>query len=211
MPAETLSRSRFESDESFTTAQELGLDFSKEPFGLEEFRMGMDMELVHGRCDLVTDVTHSDPVLTGKLVLAHLRKRPDYYTRLAEAKNGCPSWLELGATDAWAIRVVLDMHEGPRMVPFSQEEEDCHKRMEHTIEDAERAASVLGVDFSQEGFEPEDLRLAMTVELEHGCCHPETNITNCDPVLTAKLAIAHLRERADFYEHLVEVEGNLPR
>ena len=39
----------------------------------------MDLELVHGTCDLVTDVTHNDPVLTG-VVLAHLRKQSDFYT-----------------------------------------------------------------------------------------------------------------------------------
>jgi hypothetical protein len=78
-------RTRFESDEAFTTAQELGLDFHDLAFDLEEFRLGMDMELVAGELDPMTDVTHDDPVETAKLVLAHLRKRPDFYTRLVEA------------------------------------------------------------------------------------------------------------------------------
>lgn len=78
-------RTRFGSDEAFTTAQELGIAFGDAPFDLEEFRKGMDIELVHGRVDESTDVTHDDPVVTGKLVLVHLRKRPDYYTRLIEA------------------------------------------------------------------------------------------------------------------------------
>jgi hypothetical protein len=78
-------RRRFESDEAFTTAQELGIDFGVEAFDLEEFRKGMDLELVHGGCDPTTDVTQDDPVQTAKLVLVHLRKRPDYYTRLIEA------------------------------------------------------------------------------------------------------------------------------
>ena len=203
-------RTRFETDESFTTAQELGLDFNKEPFGLEEFRLGMDMELVHGACDMVTDVTHNDPLLTAKLVLAHLRKRPDYYTRLAEAKTGCPSWLEGIALEDWTFQLALEQ-EAERTVPMSKAEEDCRKQFEYTAREADAAAAILGVDFSLEEFEVEDLRTAMTIELEHGCCHPETNITNCDPVLTAKLALAHLRERADFYRHLVEVEGILPR
>jgi len=86
MPAmSVVHRTRFESDEAFTTAQELGVDFSREPFDLEEFRRGMDMELVHGDLDSQTDVTHGDPVETAKLVLCHLRKRPHFYTRLAEA------------------------------------------------------------------------------------------------------------------------------
>jgi len=77
-------RTRFETDEAFTAAQELGIDFSKEPFDLEELRMGMDVELEHGRRDPATDVTEDDPVMTAKIALAHLREMPDYYERLAE-------------------------------------------------------------------------------------------------------------------------------
>ena len=66
-------RTRFETDEAFTAAQELGIDFSKEPFDLEELRMGMDVELEHCRRDPATDVTEDDPVMTAKIALAHLR------------------------------------------------------------------------------------------------------------------------------------------
>lgn len=212
MPAavSTHGRTRFETDEAFTTAQELGLDFNRELFGLEEFRLGMDMELVHGSCDLVTDVTHNDPTMTAKLVLAHVRKRPDYYTRLAEARTGCPSWLEGIELGEWSFRLALEQ-EAERAAPLTKAEEDCRKLFEYTTREADAAAAILGLDFSLEEFDVEDLRTAMTIELEHGCCHPETNITNCDPVLTAKLALANLRERGDFYRHLVEVEGDLPR
>lgn len=207
MPAAVFPRVRFETDEAFTTAQELGLDFSREPFGLEEFRKGMDMELVHGSCDLVTDVTHNDPVLTAKLVLAHLRKRPDYYTRLAEYEESCRPGFG-GEGGGWSFDLALDAGRG---VPLTEQETKCRADHEFDLYDAEDAAAELGVDFSLEEFEAEDLRGAMNVELEHGCCHLETNITFCDPILTAKLALAHLRERRDFYEHLIEVEGVLPR
>ena len=60
------------------------------PFDLEQFRMGLDVELEHGRRDPATNVTDDDPIMTGKIALAHLRELPDYYTRLAEmeAKAG---------------------------------------------------------------------------------------------------------------------------
>lgn len=45
--------------------------------------MGLDVELEHGTKDPGTDVTGDDPVMTGKIALAHLRELPDYYTRLA--------------------------------------------------------------------------------------------------------------------------------
>jgi hypothetical protein len=44
--------------------------------------MGMDVELEHGLHDPATNVTDSDPVVTGKIALAHLNEFPDYYTRL---------------------------------------------------------------------------------------------------------------------------------
>ncbi|HET7237066.1 MAG TPA: DUF5661 family protein [Actinomycetota bacterium] len=78
------TRTRFETDEAFSAAQVLGLDFTKEPFDLEELRRGMDVELEHGRRDPATDVTEDDPVMTAKIALAHLREMPDYYERLEE-------------------------------------------------------------------------------------------------------------------------------
>jgi hypothetical protein len=52
--------------------------------------MGLDVELEHGRRDPATNVSDDDPIVTGKIALAHLREMPDYYTRLAvmEAEAG---------------------------------------------------------------------------------------------------------------------------
>jgi hypothetical protein len=49
--------------------------------------MGMDVELEHGFQDLVTNVTGDDPLVTGKIALAHLNEFPDYYTRLARMET----------------------------------------------------------------------------------------------------------------------------
>jgi len=46
--------------------------------------MGLEVELEHGRRDPKTDVTHDDPITTGRIALAHLNELPDYYTRLAK-------------------------------------------------------------------------------------------------------------------------------
>jgi hypothetical protein len=61
----------------------LGIDFETSPFPIEEFQAGLGVELEHGRRDPETNVTGDDPVMTGKIALAHLREIPDYYTRLA--------------------------------------------------------------------------------------------------------------------------------
>ena len=70
----------FDSEEAKRIGEELGIDWSK--FGVEQYRMGLDVELEHGLVDPHTNVTNDDPVMTGKIALAHLNEFPDYYTRL---------------------------------------------------------------------------------------------------------------------------------
>jgi hypothetical protein len=70
----------FSSDESREIGNRIGVDWSK--INLEQFRMGLEVELEHGQRDPDTDVTHDDELVTGKIALAHLREISDYYTRL---------------------------------------------------------------------------------------------------------------------------------
>jgi hypothetical protein len=49
--------------------------------------MGMDVELEHGLSGPSTDVTGNDPILTGKIALAHLNEYADYYTRLKKMER----------------------------------------------------------------------------------------------------------------------------
>jgi hypothetical protein len=67
-------------DEARRVGDEIGVDWDR--FDLEQFRLGMDVELEHGSHDPQTDVTGDDPVLTGKIALAHMKEFPDYYERL---------------------------------------------------------------------------------------------------------------------------------
>jgi len=84
------AKRRFTTEEARQIADELGLDFARERFDVEQFRMGLDVELEHGRRDPATNVTDDAANVTGEIALAHLRELPDYYTRLAEmeAKAG---------------------------------------------------------------------------------------------------------------------------
>ncbi|MBC7113364.1 MAG: hypothetical protein H5T34_05040 [Candidatus Methanomethyliales bacterium] len=49
---------------------------------LENFRIGLEVELEHGMRDPETNVTNNHPILTGKIVLAHFKETLDYYQRL---------------------------------------------------------------------------------------------------------------------------------
>ena len=73
---------RFTTEEARRIGEAIGVDWSNSPFDVEQFRMGLEVELEHGQRDPRTDVTHDAPILTGKIALAHLYEFPDYYTRL---------------------------------------------------------------------------------------------------------------------------------
>lgn len=53
---------------------------------LEEFRRGLEVELEHGTMFADANVTNNHPLLTGKIVLAHLKEMMDYYERLEVAE-----------------------------------------------------------------------------------------------------------------------------
>jgi len=75
----------FTSEEAKKIGELLGVDWSK--FDVEQFRMGLDVELEHGISDLQTNVTQDDEITTGKIALAHLNEFPDYYTRLEKMEK----------------------------------------------------------------------------------------------------------------------------
>jgi hypothetical protein len=74
---------QFTSEEARKVGEEIGVDFIK--YDLEQFRMGLGVELEHGsHFGDETNVTKDDPYFTGRIAWAHLKEIPDYYTRLAK-------------------------------------------------------------------------------------------------------------------------------
>jgi len=67
-------------EEARRVGDTIGVDWNR--FDLEQFRAGMDVEYEHGTHDPQTDVTGDDPIVTGKIALAHMKEFPDYYERL---------------------------------------------------------------------------------------------------------------------------------
>jgi len=79
------AKKKFTTEEAKSIGDVLGIRWDK--FDVEQFRMGMDVELEHGLCDPSTNVTNDDPVITGKIALAHLNEIPDYYDRLEKMEK----------------------------------------------------------------------------------------------------------------------------
>jgi hypothetical protein len=79
-----LSAPEVQVEEARTIQAEIGGEVALIP--LEEFRLGLAVELEHGLQYPDANVTNNHPILTGKIVLAHLKEMLDYYTRLEVAE-----------------------------------------------------------------------------------------------------------------------------
>jgi len=78
-------KTHFSLEEAKRIGQELGIDWSK--FDVHQFRMGLETELEHGTMNPKANITNDDPLLTGKIALAHLSEFPDYYERLEKMEE----------------------------------------------------------------------------------------------------------------------------
>ena len=78
-----------------------------------------------------------------------------------------------------------------------------------TSEEARRVGDAIGVDW--ERFDLEQFRAGMDVEFEHGARDPQTNVTDDDPIVTGKIAFAHMKEFPDYYDRLERMEEQAKR
>ena len=72
--------------------------------------------------------------------------------------------------------------------------------------DAKSIGEQIGINWDEVEFTPEDLQAGIEVELEHGSKDPDTDVTGDDPLLTAKIAWAHLKESPIYYDLLSKME-----
>jgi len=107
----------------------------------------------------------------------------------------------------------------PEYVPKSEVQRVCKalglrdwtkiKKPKVTIKEARRILKE--IDTGGMKIEPEQFRIGLEVELEHGTMYKEANVTNNHPVITGKIVLAHMRESLDYYKRLeiAELEGDL--
>ncbi len=78
--------------------------------------------------------------------------------------------------------------------------------------DAEEAGAILKqIDVGDMQINLEDFRQGLEIELEHGMCFKDANVTNNHPILTGKIVLAHFKESLDYYRRLevAEIEGDI--
>ena len=82
-----------------------------------------------------------------------------------------------------------------------------------TEADAKSIGDKLGIKWDK--FDVDQFRRGMDVELEHGLCDANTNVSDDDMLTTGKIALAHLNEFPDYYTRLdimeKEAEGKLQK
>jgi hypothetical protein len=74
---------------------------------------------------------------------------------------------------------------------------------EFSKEEAARTLAEMGLS---DKYDANEFYMGINVELEHGTVDPATNVTNDDPTITAKIALAHLNELPNYYTLLEEME-----
>ncbi|MFC1799428.1 DUF5661 family protein [Candidatus Eisenbacteria bacterium] len=74
------------------------------------------------------------------------------------------------------------------------------------LDEARNIGEQLGIDWSL--VDIDQFRRGLEVEFEHGSHDSETNVTNDDPILTGKIAWAHLKEIPDYYTRLDQMEAD---
>lgn len=89
-----MTKKSFTAEEAKEIGEKLGIDWKD--YDVEQFRMGLDVELEHGTIDAHTNVTNDDPIMTGKIALAHLNELSDYYTRLEKMEKSAERDLAYG-------------------------------------------------------------------------------------------------------------------
>lgn len=99
--------------------------------------------------------------------------------------------------------------EGTEVTQDLRQTEDCEDPMGNnrrfSAEEARSIGTHLGVDWAE--VDLEQFRRGLEVELEHGARDPETNVTKDDPLLTGRIAWAHLKEIRDYYTRLDRLEA----
>lgn len=82
---------KFTENEAKEIGAAIGIDWSR--VDINEFKMGLAVELEHGSHDPETNVIDDNAEMAGKIAWAHLKELPDYYTRLEKMeKEGEEYW-----------------------------------------------------------------------------------------------------------------------
>jgi len=77
-------------------------------------------------------------------------------------------------------------------------------KKEFTLDEAKQIGNQIGITWQE--FDVDQFQRGLNVELEHGSHDQRTNVTDDNPIMTGKIAWAHLIEFPDYYDRLEKIE-----
>ena len=80
-----ITKKHITEEEAKLTGKRLSIKWDK--FNIDQFRIGMEVELEHGTINKLTNVSNDHLLTTAKIALSHLNEIPDYYTRLLKMEK----------------------------------------------------------------------------------------------------------------------------
>ena len=89
---------------------------------------------------------------------------------------------------------------------YVQEPVPGNDRTRFSVTEARQIGGALGIRWDTCDFE--QFVLGLSVELEHGRRDPTTDVTHDGPLVTGKIAWAHLKEIPDYYTRLAVMEND---
>ncbi len=150
---------------------------------------------------------HQLDELTGRLIRVDIELRlppsfPDrYYPAVIQAAEQCKVKRLLMSPPEVVVRAQPAPNAGD---PRERRDAMAAKKVISTDE-ARRIGDAIGVDWKS--VDLDQFRRGLEVELEHGAHDPQTNVTGDHPILTGKIAWAHLKEIRDYYTRLAKLEA----
>lgn len=88
---------------------------------------------------------------------------------------------------------------------------DWTKLKEASVQPREAKKLLAVINVEKMPIDPEQFRIGLEVELEHGVRFKDANVTNNHPVVTGMIVLAHMKESLEYYKLLdvAELEGDL--
>lgn len=161
---------------------------------IETIKKGVNVEYEHGTNAKIMNVTDDILEKTFKIAMAHIQEFPDYYERLEKMENE--------AIEYWKSRVLPQMYNSSNVshkikgfVDINLTEGD--QKIMELIEKYDINTDIVPLSVVKRG---------MKIEYEHGTQGRTMNLTNDDPEMTFKIAMAHVQKYVDYYDRLENLE-----
>jgi hypothetical protein len=142
-----------------------------------------------------------------------LRRDPKYYKdykKILERQPDDSAYRNLGVRKTKGETkqlVMLDANLFPTQYEWFQNKQDILKALSNKT--VKESGDKINIDWKK--YSIKQLKEGMEIEAEHGSTDPQTDVTHDDPVLTAKIALAHIKESPEYYKELKKMEKTLEK